>query len=648
MTQKKNQNKIKYKAGPRLPEQPESNLLTPERVNSLLDAGEAPLSDAELLAKELLLDAEKKGLSPADIVKRNEDIKNKISAERKKRKSALSGRNIVISVEEANELFKRLSSEEGEKKEEKELFTPANEETQNEPQTAKEKPKPNTKFPIKKPPKKPVGKKAAETQPKADDLGDTKEISLPKRFKAPKKDTLPKRRVMPVYEPVDLASELVAEPPEALAEDKVLQKNKAKEQKPNVAEKKKSAENATKKTPKKASDKTVSVSDVLKSEADVPASEKPTPIKKRSAIKVVFCSVCVFLLLFPLALFSLSDACFYALYDGDELSAVSFSFVPITDENAGELFHARTEDRFTVTDYFTPLFPLKKAEAERAFPVDIKTDGAVATVYVTSGMTVAEAIERSAFTYNEYDIITPEATATLTEAGEITIKRVTLSYRTVFEEMKSEKVVKPSPLIPDGQTMLMNEGQGFGGSAYYDYVDRFVDGVYFDTETVGVTVEDLPYNEITLLGDSTATASPIDGTKYTDVTIIDNVPSSYKGLSQSAPCTAYSFKPGVYGSSGMRLVQGMVAVDPDEYNYGDLLYITSADGSFVYGWAIAADACEAAMWGTVEIDCFFETYKESVLFGKRYLNVYVVDTLTKEQLEEYKEHEGMFNLRVPD
>ena len=92
----------------------------------------------------------------------------------------------------------------------------------------------------------------------------------------------------------------------------------------------------------------------------------------------------------------------------------------------------------------------------------------------------------------------------------------------------------------------------------------------------------------------------------------------------------------------------MVAVDPNEYSYGDLLYITSADGSFVYGWAIVADACEAAMYGDVAIDCFFETYGESVLFGKRYLNVYVVDTLNQEQLTEYTAHEGMFNLRVPE
>ena len=54
------------------------------------------------------------------------------------------------------------------------------------------------------------------------------------------------------------------------------------------------------------------------------------------------------------------------------------------------------------------------------------------------------------------------------------------------------------------------------------------------------------------------------------------------------------------------------------------------------------------MYGDVAIDCFFETYGESVLFGKRYLNVYVVDTLNQEQLTEYTAHEGMFNLRVPE
>ncbi len=610
MTQKnKKKNQIKYKAGFVVPTPSENNLLTPERVDSLLKKDEPLLSDAELLAKELLFDAQKKGLSAADIVKSNEELKKQISAERTKRKRAISGRNIVITEAEANELFKKLS---GEAEEKRQVVRKESRPKVKSAETATAASEKN----LSDAPVSEVSKPKRRAATKIDELSDTREFSVPRRFKAPKTDKPSKKRTQPIYESVDLSSELVLEPLEAEQTPKALKAEKNKKSEPSPSKKA-----ATESTPNA-------------------AGVKP--------YKVFFCCFCVFLLLFPLAFFALTDAGFYALYDGGKLSAFTFSFLPVTEQSANDLFGAREEDRFTVGDMFSPLFPLKRAEVERAFPVYIKTGGTVATVYVTAGMTVAEAIERSSLTYNEYDLIAPTAETALSESCEITIQRVTLSYRTVFEEMKSEKVVKPSPLLPDGEERVMNEGQGFSGSAYYDYVDRFVDGVYYDTETVGVTVEEPAYNEVTLLGDSTAAASPIDGSKYTDVIIENGVPSSYISVTESAPCTAYSFKPGVYGSSGMRLVQGMVAVDPDKYNYGDLLYITSSDGSFVYGWAIAADACEAAMWGIVEIDCFFETYKESVLFGKRYLNVYVVDTLTKEQLEEYKEHEGMFNLRVPD
>lgn len=664
----KKTNKIKYKAGPVLPTEPENDLLTPERIKGLLGEKEEPLSDAEMLAKELLRDAEKKGLSPSDIVQRNREVTSKIAADRRERKKAVSGRNIVITEAEANALFKKLS---GEKKDTADSDTavsaaPTAVSPDIEPHKAEIAEK-NAPLKGKKKPNKETSAKKAQKAPALDSLGDTREISVPKTFRAPKVQKPSAAR--PVYEKLDLSLEAVsasAKSEPTTEQIKAAPQTAKKEKMPllarlgfvggkradtslPIASASASKSDAAEAPPAKRANPTNASDAGASVKKPAPIKEKkPLSDKQKTAIKTVFCSVCVALLFLPLALFSLTDASFYALYDGDKLSGFTFSLALIDAENAHGHFDARVEDEFSVSDMYSSLFPLRRFDVTRAFPVDITADNAVATVYVTRGMTVAEAIERSSFTYNEYDLITPAADTPLDEETDILIQRVTLSYRTVFEEMKSEQVAKPSPLLPDGETMVMNAGQAFSGSAYFDYVDRFLDGVYYDTEAVGVTVEDYPYNEITLVGDSTAAASPLDGSLYTDVKIIDNVPSSYVSMTANAPCTAYSFKPGVYGSSGMRLVQGMVAVDPDEYNYGDLLYITSADGSFVYGWAIAADACEAAMWGIVDIDCFFETYKESVLFGKRYLNVYVVDTLTKEQLEEYKEHEGMFNLRVPD
>ena len=79
------------------------------------------------------------------------------------------------------------------------------------------------------------------------------------------------------------------------------------------------------------------------------------------------------------------------------------------------------------------------------------------------------------------------------------------------------------------------------------------------------------------------------------------------------------------GSSGLGLGYGTVAVDPDVIPYGTKLYITSTDGKFVYGYAVATDTGIAVQKGQILVDLFYETYAESVINGAIQVNVYVVD-----------------------
>ena len=62
---------------------------------------------------------------------------------------------------------------------------------------------------------------------------------------------------------------------------------------------------------------------------------------------------------------------------------------------------------------------------------------------------------------------------------------------------------------------------------------------------------------------------------------------------------------------------GVVAVNPNLIPYGSKLYITSADGSYVYGYAIAGDTGGGVMKGTLIADLYMDTYEECIQFGKR-------------------------------
>ena len=89
--------------------------------------------------------------------------------------------------------------------------------------------------------------------------------------------------------------------------------------------------------------------------------------------------------------------------------------------------------------------------------------------------------------------------------------------------------------------------------------------------------------------------------------------------------SGYSAKRGAWGASGMRLSPGYVATNPNEIPYGTKMYIASPDGSFVYGYAIAADTGTGLMQDVIDVDLFYDTYTESCLSSHRIVNIYILD-----------------------
>ena len=59
--------------------------------------------------------------------------------------------------------------------------------------------------------------------------------------------------------------------------------------------------------------------------------------------------------------------------------------------------------------------------------------------------------------------------------------------------------------------------------------------------------------------------------------------------------------------------------------YGTRLYICSADGSYVYGYAIAEDTGDACMAGDIVADLYMNSEAECDSFGRQELNIYVLD-----------------------
>ncbi|MBR6678028.1 MAG: 3D domain-containing protein, partial [Oscillospiraceae bacterium] len=88
--------------------------------------------------------------------------------------------------------------------------------------------------------------------------------------------------------------------------------------------------------------------------------------------------------------------------------------------------------------------------------------------------------------------------------------------------------------------------------------------------------------------------------------------------------TAYTAGIGVVNNipaTGTQVRVGVVAVDKRVIPLGTKLFIEAANGSYIYGTAVAEDT---GVRGNV-IDLYMNSYEDCVRFGRRDLNVYILD-----------------------
>ena len=218
---------------------------------------------------------------------------------------------------------------------------------------------------------------------------------------------------------------------------------------------------------------------------------------------------------------------------------------------------------------------------ERAFSVNIQADGQTYPVKMVYG-TVADALQRAGITLEGDDYTEPALDRLVTAGTPIVVHRVDYQDRVETQAIPydTEYVYTSLYFRNTGRTTTVQHGAE--GQQTVTTRDRYVTGP--------------------------------DGTT--------NAPASYSKV-LTGKATGYYSKTGK-GSSGLGLGYGTVAVDPDVIPYGTKLYITSTDGKFVYGYAVATDTGIAVQKGQILVDLFYETYAESVINGAIQVNVYVV------------------------
>lgn len=274
----------------------------------------------------------------------------------------------------------------------------------------------------------------------------------------------------------------------------------------------------------------------------------------------------------------------------------------------------------------------------RAYTVPVTADGETRDV-ITTGATAAELLAQLGITYDDNDRLSTSADEVVTEGSSLTLQRVDYVDYTEDVVIPSERQEIPTSLFyrePD-ETMVLQEGSD--GLDTVTWRDVYLDGQWSEKQELDrVTQVGMVPTIVKVYGEQ-APVSSFVGPEIVDGVPAEGVTETYTGQRS----TGYSASATAKGASGRRLTYGTVAVNPNVIPYGTLMYITSDDGTFVYGYAYAADTGTAMMEGHAFVDLYYQTYEESVQSAVVPVTVYIIDDAVAAQYED-QNNEIMNNL----
>lgn len=264
----------------------------------------------------------------------------------------------------------------------------------------------------------------------------------------------------------------------------------------------------------------------------------------------------------------------------------------------------------------------------KEYDVKISVDGK--NVGVKCSGTVSDALSAAGVTVYDDDLINIGFSEPLNDRTNIVVNRVdiveevevkTIEYATKYREDDSYTIGYTETVV-DGE-----EGE-------IETTKRlvYVDGELVSTSVIDKDVTD-PVDEVILVGTKEEEPEPepepvyeAPAPAYTSEVALDanGTPISYSQVLTGSSC-AYTASAGSLTSTGRTAAVGLVAVNPDIIPYGTELYITSTDGSKVYGYAIAADTGGAVMRGSIIVDLFMNTESDCYDWGRRDVNVYFLN-----------------------
>ena len=259
-------------------------------------------------------------------------------------------------------------------------------------------------------------------------------------------------------------------------------------------------------------------------------------------------------------------------------------------------------------------------EEEPSLSVEVHADGLSTLLHLTdTETTVSEALKQAGVSVGTYDRVSESQSATVTDGMLVQVDRVAYEEYTVTKTIDYKTKYQYSCVLKPGDTRV--ERAGRAGEIVTTYRKSIVNGVVVSDEKISEETTQKVVDKVVLKGAAygkLVSKAPAG----VDIPLDEkNQPLEYS-RKITGSCTAYHGDGNT--ATGRKPGVGIVAVDPREIPYGSVLWITSADGKFVYGYAIAGDTGGFIYNSSTVADLYMPSKAEVNAFGRRNLNVYVI------------------------
>lgn len=273
---------------------------------------------------------------------------------------------------------------------------------------------------------------------------------------------------------------------------------------------------------------------------------------------------------------------------------------------------------------------MTSVEIAYTFPVYITKGDETQEIEFTGG-TVAEALLAAGYEPDSHDFIEPAADTVINETAYIDYTDIEYVNGSFTEAVPHNVETVYSSAKAAGTTSLT---EGSDGLKQVNYTEKLVNGVSQEKTVTSEEILKTAVNGKKIIGTKKASESAVKTSASVKCVSVltpsspieldkNGAPVSYKSK-MTARATAYTYT-GNNCATGVAPKPGYIAVNPKVIPYGTKMYIKTADGSVIYGYAVAADTGGFVKNHPTGVDLFMSTESACRSFGVRNVEIYILE-----------------------